>query len=74
MLEDLDRLGAMANPGQVLMWGFPKIRGYLFDGPHNKDYSILGSTLGFPLFWEIVSYSLNSFKGGYIGDYIGFRV
>ena len=26
--------------------------GYLFGGPNNKDYSILGSILGFPLFWE----------------------
>ena len=24
--------------------------GYLFGGPHNKDFSILGSILGF-LFW-----------------------
>ena len=31
------------------MWGFPKqIRGTFFGGPHNKDYSILGSILGFP--------------------------
>ena len=28
---------------EINTWGFPKIR-----GPHNKDYSILGSTLGFP--------------------------
>ena len=28
------------------IWGFPKIRGVLFRGPHNKDYSILGSILG----------------------------
>ena len=28
-----------------LYGGFPK---YLFGGPHNKDYSILGSILGFP--------------------------
>ena len=27
-------------------WGFPKLRGTLFGGPHNKDYSILGSILG----------------------------
>ena len=26
--------------------GFPKIRGYLFGGPHNKEYTILGSILG----------------------------
>ena len=28
--------------------GFPKL-GYHFGGPHNKDYSILGSTLGSPI-------------------------
>ena len=30
------------------IWGFPKIRGTLFEGPHNKNYSISGSILGFP--------------------------
>ena len=29
-------------------WEFPKIRGTLFGGPHNKDYSILGSILRSP--------------------------
>ena len=28
------------------------MRGTLLVGPHNKDYSIWGSLLGFPLFWE----------------------
>ena len=28
--------------------GFPKIRGTFLGGPYNKDYSILGSTLGSP--------------------------
>ena len=27
---------------------------FLFLGPHNKDYSILGSVLGVPLFWETI--------------------
>ena len=27
---------------------FPKIRGTLLRGPHNQDYSILGSILGYP--------------------------
>ena len=27
--------------------------GYLFGGPNNKDYSILGSTLGFPYFGKL---------------------
>ena len=30
------------------MLGFPKNEGYLFGGPHNKDYHILGSILGSP--------------------------
>ena len=25
---------------------------YPFGGPHNKDYSVWGSILGVPLFWE----------------------
>ena len=29
-----------------VIWGFPKIRGTLFGGPYNKDYSILGSIFG----------------------------
>ena len=33
--------------------GFPKIRGALFGGPHNKDYSILGSILGSPYFGKL---------------------
>ena len=32
------------------IWGFPKIRGTFFGGPHNKEYSRLGSLLGFPYF------------------------
>ena len=27
--------------------------GYLFGGPHNKDYSILGSILGSPYFGKL---------------------
>ena len=30
------------------MWGFPTSRGTFLGGPHNKDYSILGSILGYP--------------------------
>ena len=30
------------------IWGFPKTKGYHFEGPKNKDYSILGSILGSP--------------------------
>ena len=39
-------MGSLRGP---LKWEFPKIRGTLF-GPHNKDYSILGSILGSPHF------------------------
>ena len=33
--------------------GFPKIRGTFFGGPHDKDYSILGSILGSPCFGKL---------------------
>ena len=39
------------------IWGFPEIRGTIFEGPYNKDYNILGSKLGSPLFWETTIYS-----------------
>ena len=39
----------------------PKIRGTLFRGPHNKDYSILGSIFGVPLFWETPMWSGSAF-------------
>ena len=29
------------------------MRGTFFGGPHNKDYSILGSILGFPYFGKL---------------------
>ena len=35
------------------IWEFPKIRGYHFGGPHNKDYSILGPILGSPYFGKL---------------------
>ena len=41
----------------AIIWGFPKIRGTIWGGPHNKDYSILGailgSTLGSPYFGKL---------------------
>ena len=43
-----------------MMWGVPKIRGTLFGGPHNKDYSIWGSILGSHYFWETTMYSFNA--------------
>ena len=36
-----------------VIWGVSKIRGYLFEGPHNKDYSTLGSVLGFPYLGKV---------------------
>ena len=39
--------------GAKLIWGFPKIRGSFFGGPNNKDYSILGSILGFHYFGKL---------------------
>ena len=35
--------------GSVLKLGVP----FLFGGPHNKDYSILGSILGSPYFGKL---------------------
>ena len=37
---------------QVNMGGFLKL-GYHFGGPHDKDYSILGSILGFSYFGKL---------------------
>ena len=34
-------------------WGFPKIRGTLFESPNNKDCNILGSILGSPYFGKL---------------------
>ena len=36
----------------LYIWEFPKIRGTFLGGPSNKDYCLLGSILGVPLFWE----------------------
>ena len=36
-----------------IIWGFLKIRGTFLGGPHNKDYSILGSILGYPYFGKL---------------------
>ena len=37
----------------MLKWGFRDLIG----GPHSKDYSMLGSILGFP-YWEITKLGL----------------
>ena len=37
--------------------GFPKLGGTLFGGPHNKDYSILGSILGSPYFGKLPNHA-----------------
>ena len=34
---------------------FPRIRGYRFGGPHNKDCSILGSILGYPYVGKLLN-------------------
>ena len=34
--------------------GVSQHQGHLFGGPHNKDYSILGSILGFPYFGKVL--------------------
>ena len=50
------------------IWGFPKIRGYLFGGPHNKDHSTLGSILGSPCFGKL------PFGSGLLGGNSRFSV
>ena len=58
---------------------------YLSGGPHNKDYSILGSILGFPLFWESTTskplmsrmqttYGLFQEDGGVLGSLFGTQL
>ena len=42
------------------MGGFPKIRGTLFGGPHNKDYGILESVLGSPYFGKLLYLELTT--------------
>ena len=37
----------------MVLWEFPKIRGTFLGVPFNKDYSILGSILGFPYFGKV---------------------
>ena len=39
--------------GRRLYMGVSQNEGYLLRGPHNKDYSILGSILGFPYFEKL---------------------
>ena len=44
---------AISEPSpQLRNVGFPKL-GVLFGGPHNKDYSILGSRLGSAYFGKL---------------------
>ena len=37
----------------VYLLGFPQLRGTFFGGPYKKDYSILGSILGYPYFGKL---------------------
>ena len=48
--------------------GFPKL-GVPFQGPHNKDYSIWGSILGSPYFWETTIWGLYRDNGKENGHY-----
>ena len=43
------------------------MRGTIFGGPNNKDYSILGSILEFPLFWDTTIYRGYVVHGGRFG-------
>ena len=42
----------MTSIAHRLYGNFPKLGVPVLGGPYNKDYSILGSILRFPLFWE----------------------
>ena len=46
-------MGIMEEKMETTVWGLgfwwvPKIGGYLFGGPHEKDFRVLGSTLRSP--------------------------
>ena len=43
----------MNNDGTSIQLGFPKIRGTILGGPHNKEYSKLGPILGSPHFGKL---------------------
>ena len=45
-------------PVTIPNWGFPKIRGYHFGGPHSKGYNIFGVYIEVPLFLETTKCSL----------------
>ena len=48
-IDEAANTGLSREEGNILYGGFPKIGGYHFRGPHNKDYNILGSIVGGPL-------------------------
>ena len=41
----------------INIWGVSQNYGYLFGGPYNEDYNILGFILGFPYFGKLLSFS-----------------
>ena len=45
----------------IPIWWFPKIRATLFGGPYIKDYTILGSILGFPYVGQLLYNPLLSY-------------
>ena len=44
-----EQVGQHTQRVHVAIWGVSLNYGYLIAGPHNKDYSILGSILGSPI-------------------------
>ena len=48
--------------------GVSQNQGYLFGGPYNKDYSILGSILGSPYFGKLPDQSVRTHKSGSFPD------
>ena len=58
-----DKLRSMLASGGANIWEIPQIRGTIFGGPHNMDYSILGSKLGPPNFGKLPYTSSNIILG-----------
>ena len=47
------RLHSLSLSLSLSLYGVSQNLGYLFGGPYNKDYSILGSILGYPNFGKL---------------------
>ena len=69
-------LGLYEPQSKLLKGGYMGVSqncGYLFGGPHNKDYSILGSIVGCPYFGKLPYRGLyrRTTLGDFAGDTLG---